>query len=275
MLNAFLIILPIILFVLAVYLIALFPGFKKGISFQPFEECYIAHRGLFKNDGDCPENSIAAFSRAVALDYGIELDVQLTKDKALVVFHDDSLARMCGIEKNIQDCTYEELQHLCLLKSGEKIPLLEEVLSVVGGKVPLIVEIKNSPNWHEATVATAKLLDRYTGCYCIESFSPLVVEWYKKNRPNVIRGQLSTNYFRDEPQMGFLSKFVLTNLLLNVRAKPDFIAYNHIHKNQLSYKLLRLLYPIKNVAWTIKSQQELETAKDTFSCFIFDSFIPD
>ena len=268
------IILSIVAILIAVYLIFLKPNTKRGEGFRPFEEVYIAHRGFFDNEGACPENSLAAFARAVECGYGIELDVQLTKDKQVVVFHDDTLLRMCGVDKKVEDCTFEELQQYPLAKSEQRIPLFTDVLAVIGGKVSLIVEIKNSDLWKETTEKTADILDKYDGCYCVESFSPLIVEWYKKNRPEIIRGQLSTNFFKDEPQMNFVKKFLLTNLLLNGKAKPDFIAYNHKHKNQFSYKLLRKLYRVKNAAWTVKTQQQLDEASDVFTCMIFDSFTP-
>ena len=256
------------------YLVLLAPNGKRGKLFADFEKQHVAHRGFFNNEGDAPENSLLAFELAVANSYGIELDVQLTSDQKLVVFHDDDLARMCGVDKKVEDCTFDELQQYCLAKSQQKIPLFTDALAVIGGKVPLIVEIKNSQRWQLTCQLTAQVLDGYAGVYCVESFSPLVVHWFKKNRPHVIRGQLSTNYFKDNARMPFFTKFVLTNLLFNGIAKPDFVAYNHKHKNQFSYKLLRKLYRVKNVAWTVKSQQELEDASDVFTCMIFDSFTP-
>ncbi len=256
------------------YLVFLAPNSKRGEQFAPFEKQHIAHRGFFNNDGDAPENSLLAFALAVENNYGIELDVQLTADQKLVVFHDDDLARMCGVNKMVEDCTFNELQQYCLAKSSQKIPLFTDALAVIGGKVPLIVEIKNSTRWQLTSQLTAEVLDSYTGVYCVESFSPYVVNWFRKNRSHVIRGQLSTNYFKDQARMPFFHKFVLTNLLFNGIAKPDFVAYNHKHKNQFSYKLLRKLFRVKNVAWTVKNQQELDDASDVFTCMIFDSFTP-
>ena len=266
--------LSVLVILTIVYLVSLAPNTKRGEKFRPFEERYIAHRGYFIKD-EIPENSIKAFARAVEFGYGVELDVQLTYDKKLVVFHDDNLRRMCGIDKNIWDCTYEELQQYFLNGTNERIPLFTDALKVISGKVPLIVEIKTSEFWRETSEATALILDNYKGCYCMESFNPYIVEWFKKNRPDVIRGQLATDFFKDEPQMSFIRKFILTNLLMSNRAKPDFIAYNHKHKNQFSYKLLRKLYRVKNAAWTIRTQQELNYACDVFTCMIFDSFTPE
>lgn len=264
-----------IILLVGLYLIALHPNTQRARMFRPFERQYIAHRGFFDNDENRPENSLAAYALAVEHGYGIELDVRMTADKKLVVFHDDNLLRMCNVKHNIEQCTFEELQQYHLANSEEKIPLFTDALAIVAGKVPIIVEIKDSSRWREITEETAKILDEYEGRYCIESFNPFIVAWYKKNRPEIVRGLLSTNFFKDKPALGFFQKLFLTNLLFNFIAMPDFIAYNHKHKNQFSYKLLRKLYRVKNAAWTIRSQQELTNAKTVFTCMIFDSFIPD
>ena len=268
-------ILLFITLLVGLYLVALHPNTQRARMFRPFERQYIAHRGFFDNDEDHPENSLAAFALAVKHGYGIELDVRMTADQKLVVFHDDNLFRMCNVTHNIEQCTFEELQQYHLANSSEKIPLFTDVLAIIAGKVPIIVEIKDTARWRETTEETAKILDEYKGHYCIESFNPFIITWYKKNRPEVVRGILSTNFFKDKPPLGFFKKLFLTNLLFNFIATPDFIAYNHKHKDQFSYKLLRRLYRVKNVAWTIKSQQELKDAKSVFTCFIFDSFVPD
>lgn len=260
---------------LAAYLAALAPNQKRGARFVPFEKVPIAHRGFFDNGGDCPENSLAAFAKAVENGFGIELDVQMTADGQLVVFHDDDLIRMCGAEQKLEDCTLEQLRQYRLLCSEQSIPLFAEVLKLIGGTVPLIVEIKDSKRWRETCVAAAALLDAYAGCYCVESFNPLVVRWYRKNRPDVLRGQLSTDYFKDEPALSFWKKWTLSNLLYNGLTKPDFIAYRHIYKNRFSYRLLRKIYKVKNVAWTVRSEQERADAADVFTCIIFDGFTPE
>lgn len=240
-----------------------------------FEEKYIAHRGLFDNRSSAPENSIPAFKKAVENGYGIELDVQLTSDHQLVVFHDETLKRMCGVERILHKCTFSELQLYTLAESEEKIPLFEDVLKIIDGKVPLIVEVKSEGDWKETTKVMAEMMDDYQGVYCMESFHPFAVEWFRKNRPNIIRGQLSTNYFKDEIKRKWYERFVLTNLMLNFKSKPDFIAYNHLWRNQWGYRLCRKFFDVENVAWTIKNSDELRKAEEVFQIIIFDSFIPD
>lgn len=258
---------------------------QRSDQMKAIQEVYIAHRGLFSNqkrilaEGEdmaplAPENSLAAFRLAVEAGYGIELDVQLTKDGKLVVFHDKTLKRMCGIKKQLFHCTYEELQKYKLLESEEKIPLFQEVLEVVAGRIPMIIEIKPEGDCSKTAESLANHMKDYEGNYCVESFSPKAIAWYRKHKPEVIRGQLSEIFPKKKKAGEKIIDFLLTNLLFNFYAKPDFIAYHHKHKNQMSYRLLRKLYPVYNVAWTIRSQEELEEARDVFSIFIFDSFIP-
>lgn len=260
--------------VLAVlYLLAIKPRLSKKREWIPFKEVYYAHRGLHDNKSQAPENSMAAFRKAVKAGYGIELDVQLTKDGIPVVFHDFTLERACKDSKKVYEYTYEELQQFSLFDSEEKIPRLEEVLKEVNGRVPLIVEIKLE--WMDLTVCAAadRLLKEYKGPYCVESFNPLVLAWYRRYRNEILRGQLADGFLKSGEYKGMLY-FFLQNLLMNWMTRPDFIAYNHKYSGNLSRKLCKKLYGGLAVAWTIKSQEELDDAKENFDVFIFDSFIP-
>ena len=149
---------------------------------------YYAHRGLHKNTNIIPENSLPAFRLAIENQYGIELDVRLTKDNIPVVFHDTTLLRVCGVDKKVRDLTFDELSNIYLYDSKEQIPLLTEVLDLVNGQVPLIIELKTNENDTTVCSIVAPILDNYMGVYCVESFNPLILMWYKKNRPIVIRG---------------------------------------------------------------------------------------
>ena len=134
----------------------------------------IAHRGLFNNNSDAPENSLAAFRNALEHGFGMELDVQLTKDGKLVVFHDFDLKRMCGVHKKLTELTYAELEQYSLKNSTEKIPLFSDVLELVNGKVPLVVEIKVDFDYKATTEAAAAMLSEYKGVYCMECF----IHWH-------------------------------------------------------------------------------------------------
>ena len=215
-----------------------------------------------------------AFQKAMDAGYGIEFDVQLTKDRMPVVFHDETLKRVCGAEGKVRDYTYGELQQFTLCNSSERIPLLADVLKLVDGKVPLIIEIKIHENANTVCSIADEWIKGYQGVYCIESFHPFAVKWYKKHRPEVIRGQLSSD-FNTKEEKESVSKFLVHYLLTNFLCRPDFIAYNHRHKNNISRFLCRYLFGALSVAWTIRSGKEMDEVKKAFDLFIFEGFIPE
>lgn len=264
----------IIIGIIILYLFFIMPRIFNRRNFKPFLNTYYAHRGF--HDDEVPENSMKAFALAVKYNYGIELDVHLTKDEIPVVFHDHNLMRMCKVDKNINDLTYEELQVLRLKNSNETIPKLVDVLHFVNGKVPLIVELKaraKDPS-NSLCEKTTEVLDEYKGVYCIESFNPFVLFWFKRFRPLVIRGQLSTDFTKGKVKGDALINLLLTYLCFNFQTKPDFIGYNHKYKNNLSYRLCKNLYKTMTFAYTIKTEEELEKSKDDFHLFIFENFHP-
>ena len=271
--------LVVIITVLAVcilYLLMLMPRMLHRPDRKPFMGVLYAHRGLHDNASGAPENSMAAFEKAVEKGFGIELDVQLTKDKIPVVFHDFTLKRVCGAEGKVADYTYDELQQFYLCGSEQKIPRFEDFLKMVDGRVPLIIEYKIPGGNTEVCPVADRILQNYKGVYCIESFNPLGLIWYRKNRKEILRGQLADNFIRSgEKEFPKFLYFVLHHLLLNFLTKPDFIAYNHKCYRDLSRQLCRYLYGCLSVAWTIKDQKALETRREDFDLFIFDSFLPE
>ncbi len=274
-------ILLILVILLSLYLFLLMPSLRHP-DVSAFLGRYYAHRGLHDNHSDAPENSLRAFSKAVEAGYGIEFDVQLSKDKVPVIAHDFVLGRMFhdeegnDVEGKFKDYTYEELLRYHIADSKEKIPTFPQVLECVNGRVPLIIELKleasDAPD--ELCRIVEGYLKDYKGLYCVESFNPKVVYWYRKHSPETIRGQLSEDYHKENPKYKGILYFFLTNLLLNFLTKPDFIAYNHLHETNLSRRLCRDLYKNLSVAYTIKSQKELDEMSPHFDILIFDSFIP-
>lgn len=264
----------ILLVVVILYLLAIMPRMFHKPDKKPFQGIMYAHRGLHDNETDAPENSMPAFRKAVDAGYGIELDVQLSKDHVPVVFHDFTLKRVCGVEGKVSDYTYDELQKFHLYQSKERIPRFEDFLKMVGGRVPLIVELKIE--WMDVAVCPQvdEKLRQYKGVYCIESFNPLGLLWYRKHHNCVMRGQLSDAFLQESGLKGILY-FALEHMLLNFITKPDFVAYNHKHYRTLSRQICKKLYRNLAVAWTIKSQKELEDRKKDFDLFIFDSFVPE
>lgn len=166
-----------ILVLIIVYIKMIDPGKKR--KHPVLNVKYYAHRGLHGEEG-IPENSMAAFKKAKGSGYGIELDVQLTKDGVMVVHHDYDLKRTCGVNKKITDLTYRELCRYRLMGTRERIPRFVEVLREVDGKVPLLVELKMETCNRKLCKKVAKALDQYKGLYCMECFHPYALYWFKK-----------------------------------------------------------------------------------------------
>ena len=263
-----------IVVLVAIYLFLIAPRMCHKPDITPLMGWHYAHRGLFDNATDAPENSLPAMKKAVEAGYGIEFDVQLSKDKKLVVFHDATLKRMCGVDGNVWDYTLEELKQFRLLDSGAEIPTFEEALELVNGQVPLVIEYKLDQVQTLVCELANDILKNYHGAYCIECFHPAAVIWYRKNRPDIVRGQLSQEHYRYKQHRKNPGKYIVAWLLTNVVARPDFVAYNAKHYKDLSRRLFKMLGGL-SVAWTIRSVEQYEQVKDEFDLFIFDSCLLD
>ena len=234
-----------------------------------------AHRGL--HGPGAPENSMAAFRAALDGGFGVELDVHLLKDGNLAVMHDSLLNRTTGQAGRMEDLTTEDLKHYFLEGTAETIPEFGEVLDLFGGKAPLIIELKSADGNHAAlTEAACKLLEGYPGPFCMESFDPKCVAWLRKNRPDIIRGQLAENFFRSRNDLPDHLKFLATNLLFNFLTVPDFIAYKFADRNTTpSTVLCRKLWGAQGVSWTLRTREEYDTAVSEGWLPIFEGFLPD
>lgn len=234
-----------------------------------------AHRGL--HGAGVPENSMAAFRKALEHGYGIELDVHLMRDGTLAVIHDASLLRTAGVDVKIEDLTAAELEQYDLEGTQEKIPLFSQVLELFDGKAPMIIELKAEKGNHGALcAAVCKLLEDYKGVYCIESFDPRCVLWLKKNRPEVIRGQLSRNFFREKKaKMPLILKCLLSWNLTTILTYPDFLSYGYSERKLLSVWLCKNLWKVQGVAWTIQSLEDHKQAEREGWITIFENFEPE
>lgn len=235
------------------------------------KETPIAHRGLHTKD--IPENSLSAFENALKNNYAIELDVQFTKDKEVVVFHDENLKRMTNDTRNIEDVNYDELKNLRLDNTNEIIPTLEEVLELVDSKVAILIEIKDCKDYIELSEKTYEILKGYEGNYAIQSFNPFILEWYKNNASEVIRGQLSGTFTEGSESLNSFEKFVLKNMLLNFKSKPNYIGYEleGIPKSKLE-SLRKKGVPI--IVWTVKNKEDMEKAYKYSDNITFENFLP-
>lgn len=225
----------------------------------------IAHRGLW-NDS-IPENSLLAYQNAVRNGYPIEIDIYGTKDGEIVVFHDQNTFRLTGANEDIFNLTLVQIKELNINNTEQKIPTLKEVLELVNGRVPLLIEFKNQPDLSYVEKATA-LLKGYSGEFAVQSFSPLILLKIKRLAPNFPLGVLTTKKF--DKNTGFIKRLVVGHMLLNHKVKPDFISYD---KEILFSKKIKKFNGIK-LAWTITSKEEFLKAIKVSDNVIFEHFTP-
>ena len=264
------IVLILALFILYLALIA--PGHDRSKDLKPLLNRDYAHRGLWNDER--PENSLAAFAAARDAGYGIELDVHLTADGHLVVHHDDSLMRMCGKDIRIGASRMEDVCACRLKGTDELVPTFDEVLAVVGGKIPMIVELKTEHNVDALCRAVHERMRRYDGPWCMESFDPRAVQWFRRNADAVIRGQLANggSILREKAEKRW-ELLLLKSQLGNFLGRPDFIAYHAATDNNLPMMLMRLMKPLL-VCWTIRSQEMMDRQRSRYDIQIFEGFIP-
>ena len=242
---------------------------------EAMREFRFAHRGLHNAAEGVPENSMKAFRLAAEKGYGIELDVHLTKDGRLAVIHDDSLLRTAGSNVKASDLTAEELSQYRLEGTDEKIPFLEEVLPLFVGLAPVIVELKVEKNAAALAEAVCRVLDDFELNFCIESFHPQAIRWLKKNRPAICRGQLSQNFLTGKGTgLGRAADFAMTHCLTSFLTTPDFIAYNHEHRDRLSLKLARKVWGVQEISWTVRSPEAMARCEKDDCLIIFEQFTP-
>lgn len=233
-----------------------------------------AHRGL--HGGDVPENSLRAFEAAAAARYAIELDVHLLRDGRVIVFHDNNVRRMTGVDRQIADFSWDELCTLRLAGGEDGIPLFEEVLQTVRGRVPLLVEIKSRGRAGMLEEKTCALLKEYKGMYAVQSFSPFSIHWFARNAPQVPRGQLSSRFQRRDssiPVPPGYQAFALKNLLVNFYSRPDFISYDIDSLPICVVSRLRKR-GMRVLAWTVQNAEQLKKAKKYCDSIIFEKILP-
>jgi glycerophosphoryl diester phosphodiesterase len=254
-------------FLLLLFLIS--PASRKHPDRNLLKGAFIAHRGLHNKKAGIPENSLLSFQKAIEKGFPIEIDVHLTKDGEIVVFHDEDTKRMCGIEKKIEACTLSELKELELLSTDQKIPTLQECLELVDGRVFLLIEFKMvNSNTDRLCEKANEILSKYKGKYLIQSFYPQVVRWFRIHRPDLCRGQLSGGFSLKNP-----AKFLLGKQFLNFIGRPDFISYEHQFSQSVFFRFATFLGAAP-VCWTFRSKEELMQNGKHAETWIFENFDP-
>ncbi len=225
----------------------------------------IAHRGL--HDDEIPENSMPAFERAIEHGFNIEIDVHLSKDNQLVVFHDANLNRVCGVKKKVKDCTVEELKTYRLKNTDCTIPTLDEFLELVDGKVGILCEVKGVIPWDVRIArATVERFKQYNGNVALQSFNFGAVISFRKRSDRPF-GQLVTwggdeiNHLVD----------IMGKLHLAKMSKPEFIAYDiRNYKAGKKYIDKELAKGKKLILWTVNSPEKLVLAREVADNIIFE-----
>ena len=229
------------------------------------EHRIIAHRGIHDNI-KVFENTIEAFKLAIKKKYIIELDIHKTVDNQIVVFHDYDTKRLFDNDLIIENSTYKELSNL----KKFHIPTLAEVLKLVDGKVPLLIELKQRNKAGKLESLTMELLNNYNGEYAIQSFNYKTLYWFKKNYPDILRGQLSSTF--NNKKIPKIKKYILSNMFTNIITKPNFISYKY---NELPIKKIKNYQKkgLKVLGWTVISKKEYNKYIKYYDNLICEKFI--
>lgn len=219
----------------------------KNIEF--LKRSLIAHRGV--HNFQIPENTLPAFVKSMDKNYIIELDIHILSDNAIVVYHDHNLKKLTGVNKVIETLSYAQLSKIKIDKKYT-IPTLEQVMHIVDGKVPIIIEVKDVDNNFKFEEELVKLLDNYKGEFAIQSMNPFVIDWFYKNRKNYVIGLIIFNDLN-------------YNILKKYTKKIDFIS---VYKKQLPFKSNLL-----TLAWTIRNEKEYKKYKDLCDNLICENIL--
>ena len=225
----------------------------------------ISHRGIHNNQ-TIYENTLEAFQLAKKKRYIIELDIRITKDNQIIVFHDENTKRITKEDRIVEKSTYQELNQQNIIH----IPTLEEVLNLINGKVPLLIEIKQFQKVGKLEQQLMMILNNYSGDYAIQSFNPKTLLWFKRHYPSILRGQLSSQY--KNKKISKVKKMVLKKMLFNSLTRPDFISYKY---NELSLGKIKK-YQQKKIlvlGWTIKTKQEYDKYIKYYDNLICEKFL--
>ena len=227
----------------------------------------IAHRGL--HDSEVPENSLAAFEAAIQAGCPIEVDVQVTKDKVPVVFHDDRLDRLTGHKKRVTRVKFDILDKLRLEGSDHEIPTFREFLDFVAGRVPILVEIKKNRGSKGIEQVVVEMLQKYTGEFAIQSFNPIAIRKVRKQDPSMYCGLLSSKL--EDMKLLRIQKAAVKNARLFFMAKPDFVSFEINSFPNERVKRFREELGLPIIGWTVKTKEEIERAKEFCDGIIFEN----
>jgi glycerophosphoryl diester phosphodiesterase len=235
----------------------------------------IAHRGL--HGQGVVENTLGAVAAAMAADYAVEVDLMLSADGEAVVFHDDTLDRLTEATGLVASRSLAELKSIPLKRTHERIPALADLLNLVAGRVPLVLELKSDriPNERLVTRVAGQLAD-YSGPVAVMSFDPRLLVAVRQHAPGLPRGIVAERHYRD-PGWGELSawqRFYLGNLLHLLETRPHFVAYWVRDLPALAPLFARYALGMPLLTWTVRTEAERERARRWANQMIFEEFLP-
>ena len=234
----------------------------------------VAHRGLHERGAGVPENSLAAFRAAADAGYAMELDVRLSADDTVMVFHDARLDRLAGRPGRVIETAAADLRQMHLHDTAETIPTLADVLATVAGRAPLLIELKNYGNDPvgplEAGVVAA--LADYRGPVAVQSFAPAVVEWFRRHAPHLPRGQIATKA-GELKELDAPGQHQLAAWLKAGHGAPQFVAYDVGYlPSPLTIRARAEGRPV--LSWTVRSAAQWARAKAHADNPIFENWRP-
>lgn len=259
---------PLAIIVLFVYLTH--PSMNYG-KCRRWRGAQFAHRGLHDPGKGIVENTLQAFEAARDAGYGMELDIQFSKDMRVVVFHDDDLLRLTGDPRAVRAVDLAELQAMPLSgRADAHIPTLRQVLDAVDGRVPLLIELKSGRDNPLLCKALMEHLRGYRGEYLVESFDPRIVAWFRFRAPGLTRGQLVCAPEGYRPKASAVAASFMAGLLVNCLGRPDFVAYDANAEHFLPPRLQRGLYRTPMAAWTVRDPALARAVTDRGEMNIFE-----
>lgn len=229
----------------------------------------VAHRGLHSEG--VPENTLAAFGAAIDAGLPIELDVQLTADDAMVVYHDADLQRLSERPERVRDVTVEQLRDMRVRGSDQHPPSLAETLDFVNGRVPILLEIKAGEQRYLRASATGAALRGYRGPVAVQSFDPYIVGWFHRNAPEIVRGQLAGS-LADVRSISWGTRLLLQNLAFATVSRPHYVGYEFASTSKARSWLIRKRWPL--LLWTVAAHEDMGRALALGDNVIFEGFEP-
>ncbi len=235
----------------------------------------IAHRGLHNATANCMENTTSAFQAALDANFSIECDVQLTADGEAIVFHDETLPRLMNASGAVVARTTSELKALRFRKGGDTMQSLGELFALVGGRVPIIIEIKSLWNGDARLVSrVAELASSYHGPVAVMSFDPEVVAWLALHNPAITRGIVADRVIKGYHKPLAVSQRVALRSLSHLhKTKPHFISYDYSALPYAPVQQIRAQgFPV--ITWTVKSPEAAARALRYCDQITFEGYIP-